>query len=105
MAYANVDAGAYTETAGLNPYIFDLSAEKESTVGSCNSATINPDAKNKSAAIKITLTNTLYALLGPHYLKDYDKLDGIEPGVFNHREIFTGDYLIKPYGLKKITTV
>lgn len=49
----------------------------------------------------ITASNTLFAMLGPHYLKGYDEMRWVDPGVFNDTRLYTDDYLIKPFGLTK----
>lgn len=55
----------------------------------------------KGDSFTLVAYNTLYALLGPQYLRGYDELRWVDPGVFNDQRLFTDDYLIKPFGLTK----
>lgn len=55
--------------------------------------------------VKITLYNTLYALLGPHHIEGYDDLLWVDPGVFNDLSKYNKTCLIKPFGLKKIKII
>ncbi|MBQ9482482.1 MAG: hypothetical protein IJU84_09990, partial [Clostridia bacterium] len=55
--------------------------------------------------VKLTLYNSLYALLGPHHVKGYDDLPWVDPGVFNDLSKYDNGYLVRPFGLKKIIPI
>ncbi len=82
---ASLQVGEKRYDSGIAPHVSTLSA----------------DAVGKTP-VKITLYNTLYALLGPHYLKDYDNLPWIDPGIVNDTSLLTEEPLIRPFGLDKI---
>lgn len=56
----------------------------------------------QGAKMKITVRNTLYPLLGPHYLKEYDNMLWIDPGCFNDYTKFTEEENIKRFALEKL---
>lgn len=55
--------------------------------------------------LKIKLYNTLFALLGPHHIRDYDDLSWVDAGVFNDLDRYEKRYLTKPFGLRKIKII
>ncbi len=57
---------------------------------------------DKNGGGTVIAANTLYALFGPQYLKGYDALRWVDPGVFNDIQRYSDDYLIKPFGLTEI---
>ena len=57
---------------------------------------------DKNGGGTVIAANTLYALFGPQYLKGYDALRWVDPGVFNDIQRYSDAYLIKPFGLTEI---
>ncbi len=86
-AYACVETDGKKYIAGNRPFVFDLR---------------DNDGKRR---LKITLANTLYPLLGPHNLKDYEKHIWIDPGIFNDLSLYQPARLIRPFGLNKINVI
>lgn len=90
---------AYDFAAGARRIL----AEGDAVYVSCGSSRAHEPFLLDTGGQDFTLVayNTLYALLGPQYLKGYDELRWVDPGVFNDQRLYTDDYLIKPYGLTK----
>lgn len=82
---ASVEADGKRYDSGIAPYVCTL-----------------PDDFAGDGAVTITLYNTLYALLGPHYLKGYDDLPWIDPGIVNDTSLLTEKPLLRRFGLDKI---
>lgn len=66
------------------PYLFDIRS-------------LSPGTR-----IRLIFRNTLFALLGPHYLEGYDDMLWIDPGCFNDYTKFTQTELIKPFSAGKL---
>ena len=79
-----------------------------SAAGGVHMVRINPpflfDIRSvpSGSKIKLTFSNTLYPLLGPHYLQGYDEMLWIDPGCFNDYTKFTEQENIKPFSTGKL---
>ncbi len=82
--YATLEIDGKAYTAGVVPYIFDTR-----------------ELKGIFAAT-LRLYNSLFALLGPHHIRNYDRLIWVDAGVPNDLNRYERNPLVKPYGLKKI---
>ncbi len=53
--------------------------------------------------LTIIIYNTLFNMIGPHHIKDYEKKQWIDPGIFNDKINVTNEYKHFPFGLNKIS--
>ena len=104
----DISACGYPFYSGRIAYDFDGSARRILAEGDAVYVSCGKNRSHepfildvKGVSFTLVAYNTLYALLGPQYLRGYDGLRWVDPGVFNDKRLFTDDYLIKPFGLTK----
>lgn len=88
FVYAEVQLGGRTLRAGGNPCVVTL-----------------PEGCPAGEPFTVTLTDSLFALLGPHHIEGYDELPWVDPGVFNDLSRYRASPLIKPFGLRAVTAL
>ena len=88
FVYAAVELGEKIVLTGGNPCVITV-----------------PENYANVERFSITLVNSLFALLGPHHIDQYDELLWVDPGVFNDTSRYCAQPIVKPYGLVKISAV